>query len=108
MKVIAGRTYFYMPNMLDRFDSRTNLVEGEEVRVVNLHGAPKANTMEHCHIERMDGTFVGLVHTNSLHTKAEYMDYLRNRIAKAKAAMANKPCGCPVNSDCIHDSKAVQ
>lgn len=107
MRVIVGHTYFYVPNMLDRCDSRSTLAEGEEVRVVNLHGAPKANIMHHCHVERLDGSFAGMVHTNSLHTRADYMVHLRERIARAKAAMA-KSCGCPVDSDCIHDSSAIQ
>jgi hypothetical protein len=83
MKVKAGSVYIYHPNLLDRIDGRTNLKSGDAVRVVNLYGCPKANTMGHCHVEDVDtGAFIGLVHTNSLHTKAEYMEYLRAEIAK--------------------------
>jgi hypothetical protein len=81
MKVQAGRSYFYHANLLDTIDGRTSLTEGEEVRVVNLHGCPKANTMNHCHVERLDGSFGGLVHCNSLHTRADYVQYLREKIA---------------------------
>jgi hypothetical protein len=82
MKVQAGRSYFYHANLLDAIDGRTSLTEGEEVRVVNLHGCPKANTMNHCHVERLDGSFGGLVHCNSLHPRADYMAWLRARIAE--------------------------
>jgi hypothetical protein len=70
MKVQAGRKYIYYPNLLDRIDGRTNLVPGSVVTVVNLPGCPRANTMQHAHVE-FDGTFVGLVHTNSLHKMSD-------------------------------------
>jgi hypothetical protein len=85
MKVRAGSEYFYHPNILDLIDGRTCLKSGDVVRVVNLPGCPKANTMGHAHIESITGEFVGLVHTNSLHTKAEYIEYLRDEIAKHEA-----------------------
>jgi len=56
MKVRAGQTYLFVANLLDRCDGRTDLTEGEEVRVVNLPGYPRANTMGHAHVERLDGT----------------------------------------------------
>jgi hypothetical protein len=52
--------------MLDRIDGRTELVPGSIVKVVNMPGCPKANTMQHAHVE-YNGRFAGLVHTNSLH-----------------------------------------
>lgn len=67
MKVQANREYIYYPNLLDRVDGRTNLVPGDIVTVVNLPGCPRANTMSHAHVEH-SGRFVGLVHTNSLHS----------------------------------------
>lgn len=86
MKVRAGSTYFYHPNLLDIVDARTGLKSGDEVRVVNLPGCPKANTMGHCHVEdATTGALIGIVHTNSLHTREEYVAYLRNEIAKHKA-----------------------
>jgi hypothetical protein len=51
---------------MDVYDSRTEAIDGDRVRVVNLHGAPKANTMNHCHIESLEGDFLGMVHVNSL------------------------------------------
>jgi len=35
-KVRVGQTYIYSPNMLDKIDGRTNLQDGETVRVVNV------------------------------------------------------------------------
>jgi hypothetical protein len=81
MKVRAGQTCFFVANLLDRCDGRTDLTEGEEVRVVNLPGCPKANTMGHCHVERLDGAWGGLVHCNSLHSRAAYVEYLKQKIA---------------------------
>jgi hypothetical protein len=69
----------------------THLKSGDVVRVVNLPGAPKANTMQHCYVADINsGVFIGMVHTNSLHTKAEYIAYLRNRIAAHKDNPVNK------------------
>jgi hypothetical protein len=82
-KVRVNSVYVYHPNLLDRIDGRTNLQSGDTVRVVNLHGCPKANTMGHCHVaDTKTGEFIGLVHCNSLHTKQEYIDYLKREIAK--------------------------
>lgn len=66
MRVKAGSTYVYRPALLDLIDARTDLKEGDVVRVVNLPGAPKANTMGHAHVETLDGKFIGLVQTASL------------------------------------------
>jgi hypothetical protein len=52
--------------MIDVFDPKTDAKPGQRVRVVNLTGAPKCNTAGHCHIESLDGDFLGLVHVNSL------------------------------------------
>ena len=82
-KVRANQVYYYHPNLLDRCDARTSLKSGNMVRVVNLPGCPKANTMGHCHVaDPSTGQFIGLVHCNSLHTKAEYIAYLHRAIAK--------------------------
>lgn len=67
MHVKAGRTYVYRPCLLDQIDGRTGLSEGDIVRVVNLPGCPRANTMAHCHVAHPDtGRFIGLVATASL------------------------------------------
>jgi hypothetical protein len=72
MRVTAGKEYIYHPNLLDTIDGRTGLRSGDAVRVVNLPGCPKANTMQHCHVEDVHTReFIGLVHVNSLHSKAE-------------------------------------
>lgn len=65
-RVVAGHTYRYKPVGCDIWDARTNLEPGEFVRVVNMPGCPRANTMGHCHVNRMDGRFAGLVLCNSL------------------------------------------
>ena len=65
MKVKAGKQYKYNPVAWDIFDAKTSLKKGDIVTVVNLHGCPKANTMNHCHVN-FEGRFAGLVHCNSL------------------------------------------
>ena len=66
MRVRAGSKYQYNPVAMDRIDPKSDLKHGEFVRVVNLPGCPKANIMGHCHVERTDGMFAGLVCCNSL------------------------------------------
>ena len=94
-KVRVGQVFFYVPTLLDRTSpTYAYIPDGTKVRVINLHGAPKANTMGHCYIELLEDEhgnpyekrpaprgephqpFGGLVCTNSLHTKAEYIEYL--------------------------------
>lgn len=93
MKVKVNSLYIYHANLLDATDGRTNLQNGELVKVVNMHGCPKANTMGHAYVVRADdpSTFVGLVHTNSLHTKADYVAYLRQRLAEHAGNPLNIP-----------------
>src|SRR5208282_4608862 len=80
-KVKANQVYWYHPNLLDRCDARTDLKSGDTVRVKNLQGCPPCNTMGHCHVvEPSTGQFIGLVHVNSLYTKAEYITYLHRAI----------------------------
>jgi hypothetical protein len=84
MRVRAGQSYIYYPNLLDRIDGRTRLVMGDIVKVVNLPGCPPANTMDHAHVE-LNGKFVGLVHTNSLHAMSDkqlVIDAIKAEIAK--------------------------
>lgn len=70
MKVRKGQILYYFPNGLDRFDGRTNLKEGDRVKVIVPHGCPPPNTMDHCHVgDPETGEFIGLVCTASLHTK---------------------------------------
>jgi hypothetical protein len=65
-RVRAGGLYRYNPVAIDRFHRPHNINDGDIVRVVNLPGCPRANTMGHAHVEHLDGTFGGLVCTNSL------------------------------------------
>lgn len=85
MRVKANTQYIYYPNMLDRIEGRTNLVPGSIVKVVNLPGCPKANTMGHAHVT-YNGEFTGLVHTNSLHSLADrqlIIDAIKRDLAKS-------------------------
>lgn len=66
MKVRNGMVLVYDPVLWDILDPKTTLKKGDKCRVVALHGCPPPNTMGHCHVESLDGKFLGLVHTNSL------------------------------------------
>jgi hypothetical protein len=65
-RVRVKSVYTFQPVGIDKFDPRSDAKPGDQVRVINLRGAPKANTMGHCHIESLDGEFLGMVHVNSL------------------------------------------
>jgi hypothetical protein len=54
------------PVLLDVIHPPYNVSKGNIVRVVNLPGCPRANTMGHCHVQHLDGSFAGLVCCNSL------------------------------------------
>jgi len=88
-KVRVNSLYVYHANLLDRTDGRTNLKNGELVKVVNMYGCPKANTMGHCYVVRKGDvdTFVGLVHCNSLHTIPDYISYLHVEMSKHESRM---------------------
>jgi hypothetical protein len=87
-RVRVNSLYIYSPNMLDKIDGRTSLKDGDVVHVVNLPGAPKANTMGHCYVaEPLTGKFIGMVHVNSLHTKKDYIEYLKRMIAVRESEM---------------------
>lgn len=64
-KVRVGARYVYDPVMFDVLDGRVDASKGDVVTVINLPGAPKANTMGMCYIAK-DGVFAGMVMTNSL------------------------------------------
>lgn len=64
-KVRAGKLYKYDPVPLDIYDARTDLKKGEIVKVVNMAGCPKDNTMRHCHVEE-NSRLARLVHCDSL------------------------------------------
>lgn len=91
-RVRAGQHFYYVPVMLDALFPPHNVEVGDFVTVVNLPGCPKANTMGHCHVNLTmkangvctPGEFGGLVCTNSLVTREEYMEYLRSKICTSK------------------------
>ena len=68
--VKANSCYIFNPTGYDVFDPKTTLQKGEIVRVVNLPGCPRANTMRHCHVQAKNNKgeweFAGLVLTASL------------------------------------------
>jgi hypothetical protein len=68
-RVRAGSLYRYNLVTFDQLRLPHNVKDGDIVRVVNLDGCPKANTMRHAHVVHLDGTFGGLVCTNSLRCK---------------------------------------
>jgi len=83
MRVHYGQHLYYVPNLLDRIDGRTNIAVGDAVKVIKVAGCPAANVMQHCYVGDVNtGRFIGMVHCNSLHTKAEYAEWLRARIAE--------------------------
>jgi hypothetical protein len=65
-KVKVNHLYRFSPVLWDKLDPPYNVHDGDIVRVVNLYGCPRANTMGHCHVQHLDGSFGGLVHCNSL------------------------------------------
>jgi hypothetical protein len=83
-KVRAGKQYIFYPNLLDRYDGRTQLVPGGIVTVVRMPGCPPPNTM-HAHVN-YNGRFAGLVHTNSLYAMSDIqlvIDAIKRDLAKA-------------------------
>ena len=89
-RVRAGSVYVYNPAGADLWDARTDLKEGDHVRVVNLPGCPRANTMGHAHVQRLDGSFAGLVLTASLDSVQEYRAYLQRKIAAMESAQVKR------------------
>jgi hypothetical protein len=76
MKVRVNQKLVFVPNMLDQIDGRTNLKKGDLVKVINLPGCPKANTMGHCYVGHpITGEFIGMVSCNSLVTPKEWAEY---------------------------------
>lgn len=68
MKVRTGGVYVYTRehSLWEMADAKHGTPSGTQVRVVKCNGCPPPNTMGHAHIETMDGTFIGLVHTAAL------------------------------------------
>jgi len=71
-KVKVNSLYTYVPVLIDIVHGLVNApINGATVRVINLSGCPKANTMGHCYIESLDGIFHGLCCVNSLQPSTE-------------------------------------
>lgn len=66
--VRLGRVYVFRPCLLDvALSQHYSATDGQRVRVVNLTGAPKCNTMGQCHIEdAATRKFLGMVSVHSL------------------------------------------
>ena len=65
-KVRVGSKYRYTPVIMDAcFPVNQGLKVGDIVKVINMYGCPKANTMGQCYVEK-NGVFMGMVCTNSL------------------------------------------
>ena len=66
MRVRVNSLYVYDPVLPDRM-ANLPINKGDIVRVVNLHGCPKANTMGQCYVADPDTNhFLGMVCCNSL------------------------------------------
>jgi hypothetical protein len=67
MRVRVGARYRFAAVLFDLLNPTANLplATGDIVTVINLPGAPKANTMGMCYVAK-DGVFAGMVMTNSL------------------------------------------
>ena len=71
MKVRVNSIYTYNPVPIDKINPSFGVTDGilkagDKVKVVNKHGCPKANTMNHCYVNTIDGQFAGMVCCNSL------------------------------------------
>jgi hypothetical protein len=51
---------------MDRCSPYSNIEVNDIVRVFNMYGCPKANTMGQCYIQHLGGKFIGMVCCNSL------------------------------------------
>jgi hypothetical protein len=81
-KVRVGKEYIFDPVMIDVIDGKTGLKKGQIVKVINLPGCPKANTMNHCYVE-YKGNFVGMVCCNSLKEISEVVKEINNELLKS-------------------------
>jgi hypothetical protein len=70
MRVRKGTVYLFRACLLDVADRRDNTpADGTLVRVCHPYGCPAPNTMNHAHVETLDGEFIGLVCCASLHPR---------------------------------------
>jgi hypothetical protein len=72
MRVRKGQVLVFNAVGWDRFDRRSNTpANGTVVRVCTPYGCPPPNTMGHCFVETLEGKFIGLVSTASLHKRED-------------------------------------
>jgi hypothetical protein len=89
MKVRTGSLYIYSPNLWDKFTAcqGNSLQPGQIVRVINLPGAPKANTMGQCYVgDRETGKFICMVSTGSLEPVNAVINRLKAQLDTMEAA----------------------
>ncbi len=83
------QTFTFTPVLMDR---TVDLEPGAEVQKIQPHGAPRNGAFGQCYVQRLDGTFVGMVCLGSLvetGRKAEFRDLAREaRDAKDAAREA--------------------
>lgn len=67
-RVRLHSVYTFQPDIVDRLmPQHYSARAGQRVRVVQLPGAPRPNTMGHCHIaDAVSGEFLGMVSVWSL------------------------------------------
>lgn len=55
-RVKVNSKYFFYPCLFDKISGNSTelFTQGQEVRVINLHGCPPANTMKMCYIVPAD------------------------------------------------------
>jgi len=89
MKVRVNATYIYHACGWDRFHAcqGNDLANGTKVRVINLYGAPKANTMGQCYVADIEtGKFLCMVSTSSLYLVSEYIGLLKAKMEELRIA----------------------
>ena len=65
-RVRAGSRYRFDPCILDQLHVCSNASPGDVVQVVKRHGCPPPNTLGQCHIQSLEGKFLGMVSIASL------------------------------------------
>lgn len=81
-RVRTGATYTYRPVGIDLWDPKSRAQAGQRVRVTQPYGCPKNGTMGHCYIESLAGEFLGLVLCNSLASKSDDAERVRDIFRK--------------------------
>ena len=82
-RVRVGSTYVYDPVGWDQVDPPYDIERFDVVKVVNLYGCPKANTMGHCYVNHLNGDFAGMVHVNSLTLRSKWKERMKSNNKKS-------------------------